>query len=72
MQVMLFDSAGRALNNAAWVPWTPTLPLPADISGKVFVLYDDGSSLSLAEVDLLRDTVILPDFLPAITPTAAL
>jgi hypothetical protein len=51
------------------MPWATTIPLPADITGKVFVLYDDGSSLSLAEVDLIRDTVLLPEFIPVATPS---
>jgi uncharacterized protein YkwD len=70
MRVMLFDSAGRALGG--WMDWSPTVPIPADITGKLFVLYDDGSSLSLAEVDLTRDLVLLPDFLPVVTPTPLL
>jgi len=69
MQVMLFDSAGRPLNNGAWIPWAQTIPLPADITGKVFVLYDDGSRLTLAEVDLIRDLVLLPGYIPVATPS---
>jgi|FLYN01.1.fsa_nt_gi uncharacterized protein YkwD len=70
MQVMLFDSAGRALNNGAWMDWSPTIPLPPDSTGSVYVLYNDGSSLSMAEVDLTRDLVLLPEFMPVATPTA--
>ncbi len=67
MQVMLFDSTGRALGG--WTPWMPTVALPADATGSIYVLYNDGSTLSMAEVDLTRDQVLLPEFLPVVTPT---
>jgi uncharacterized protein YkwD len=60
MQVYLFDTDGRPLNNGQAFEWTPVLPIPAEAGGQVFVLYQDGSSRSLAEVDLALDRAVLP------------
>lgn len=59
-QIRLFDADGRPLNNGQARDWSPSIPLPANTGGKVYVLYDDGNSQSLAEVDLTRDQAILP------------
>ncbi len=66
IQFRLFDSSGRPLG--AWTDWTSIVSLPADVTSEVYVLYNDGSSMSLADVDLVHDQVILPDFLPVIEP----
>ena len=63
--VYLFDSEGRPLNNGAAQDWAATIPIPDNTGGKLYVLYDDGSSKSLMSVDLVRDRVILPGFIPA-------
>jgi hypothetical protein len=60
MQVRLFDGDGRPLNNSQPLDWAPVILVPPGAGSKVFVLYDDGSSQSLAEVDLARDQAVLP------------
>jgi uncharacterized protein YkwD len=65
MQVTLFDAAGRPLNNGQPLPWSPTLPVPPNTGGKLYVLYNDGSAQALAEVDLREDQAVLPEEMPA-------
>jgi uncharacterized protein YkwD len=60
IEVYLFDTDGRPLNNGQALEWTPMLPIPAEAGGQVFVLYQDGSSRSVAEVDLAQDRAVLP------------
>jgi uncharacterized protein YkwD len=64
LQVQLFDSSGRPLGGLA--AWTPTMVLPANVLEKVYVLYTNGSHMSMAEVDLIGDQVILPGYIPAV------
>jgi uncharacterized protein YkwD len=63
-QLTLFDGEGRPLNNGAAIPWMATFPVPENTGGSVYVLYDDGISKSLMEVDLTADQVVLP-FIPS-------
>lgn len=70
-QVRLFDAAGRPLN-ADWIPWQATIDLPKDAGDKLYVLYTDGSAESLSEVDLTRDVVVLPGYVPPPDPVLAL
>ncbi|MEO8607708.1 MAG: CAP domain-containing protein [Chloroflexota bacterium] len=65
MQVSLFDSDGRPLNNGAPQAWAATIPIPDNTGSKLYVLYDDGSSKSITAVDLVQDRVIFPGFIPA-------
>lgn len=60
-KVHLFDADGRPLNKGQALDWAPMIPIPADTNGKVYVLYHDGNSQSLAEVDLVRDQAVLLD-----------
>lgn len=70
-QVFLFDAEGRPLNGGAGQTWAAMIPVPIEAVGKVYVLYDDGASKSLMEVDLIRDQVILPGYTPMMeTPIA--
>jgi uncharacterized protein YkwD len=70
-KIFLFDSDGRPLNNGTSQDWAAQIPIPDNTGGKLYVLYDDGSSKSLTEVDLTRDRVILPEFVPVLeTPFA--
>ncbi len=64
MHVHLFDRDGRPLNKGQPLDWAPTIPISAEAGGKIFVLYDDGSAQSLAEVDLVQDQAVLPEFVP--------
>jgi uncharacterized protein YkwD len=64
MHVRLFDTDGRPLNNGQPLDWAASIPIPAEAGGKIFVLYDDGSAQSLAEVDLAQDQAVLPGFVP--------
>jgi hypothetical protein len=64
MKVSLFDGDGRPLNNGTAVDWAATIPLPDNTGSKLYVLYDDGSSKSIMVVDLVRDRVILPGYVP--------
>jgi uncharacterized protein YkwD len=63
--IFLFDADGRPLNNGAAQPWASSIPIPENVIGKLYVLYDDGISKSLMAVDLVQDRVILPGFVPA-------
>jgi hypothetical protein len=64
MHVRLFDTDGRPLNNGQPLNWAASIPIPAEAGGKIFVLYDDRSAQSLAEVDLVQDQAVLPGFVP--------
>jgi hypothetical protein len=64
MKVTLFDAAGRPLNTGQPFNWSPTIPVPPNSGGKLYVLYSDGSTQSIAEVDLRRDQTILPEATP--------
>lgn len=70
-QVRLFDGAGRPLS-AGWIPWQATLDLPDDAGDKLYVLYTDGSTEALSEVDLAQDVVVLPGYVPPPDPVLAL
>ncbi len=70
-QVFLFDADGRPLNGGAGQPWAAAILIPVEAVGKLYVLYDDGSSKSLTEVDLVADQVILPGYVSILeTPIA--
>jgi hypothetical protein len=64
-EVRFFDEAGRPLNGGEWVDWSPTMELPSDAGDEIYVLYTDGEQEAMSEVDLRRDWVILPGFIPA-------
>jgi uncharacterized protein YkwD len=70
-QVRLFDEAGRPLLDGKWIDWAPTIPIPENAGSKLYVLYTDGTQEAMSEVDLERDRVILPGYIPTPQPSFA-
>jgi uncharacterized protein YkwD len=64
-EVRFFDESGRPLNNGAWTDWSDTMQLPTGAEDRIYILYTDGDQEALTEVDLARDWVILPGYIPA-------
>ena len=64
-QIRLFDEAGRPLNDGEWMDWSPTITVPDGAGNKVYILYTDGEQETMSEVDLRRDWVVLPGYIPA-------
>jgi hypothetical protein len=65
--VRLFDAAGEPLTGV--IPWQGQMPVPANAGDKLYVLFDDGRTQLIQQVDLQRDWVLLPDTL-ALEPSA--
>jgi uncharacterized protein YkwD len=66
--IRLFNASGGPLTDV--IPWQNQLPIPANAGDKLFVLFDDGRTQLIQQVDLQRDWVVLPDTL-ALEPSAA-
>ncbi|MBI5667631.1 MAG: hypothetical protein HZC41_06450 [Chloroflexi bacterium] len=62
MQIRFLDENGDPLTD--WQDWQPSLPLPEGVSSRFYVQYHDGSREITTEVDLERDYIILPEYLP--------
>lgn len=73
-QYRLFDAEGRPITDA-WMAWTPTIDIPADVGESLFVLYTDGSTEVLTPVHLSQDGIVLagsaapPTEMPEPSPT---
>lgn len=68
-QVRLFGADGQPLT-ADWIPWQPTMDIPAGAGGTVYVLYSDGQRQALAEASV-GNGVLLPGLLPGAQPATA-
>jgi uncharacterized protein YkwD len=66
--IRLFNASGEPLTDV--IPWQNQMPVPANAGDKLFVLFDDGRTQLIQQVDLQRDWVMLPDTL-ALEPSAA-
>lgn len=67
-QIRLFDGEGRPLG-LDWQPWQPMLPLSGFEGERFFVLYSDGSEITLSEVEMNTDRVLLPATFVQAVPT---
>ncbi len=65
--IRLFDASGQPLTEV--IPWQNRLLIPAHAGAKLFVLFDDGRTQLIQQVDLQRDWVVLPDTL-ALEPSS--
>lgn len=68
-KVRLFDGVGRTLTG--WMPWAATLTLPANITGRISILYwdEDLNIQTLGVVDFDRNVAWVPGYVPTATPT---
>jgi uncharacterized protein YkwD len=66
--IRLFNASGEPLTGV--IPWQNQMPVPANAGDKLFVLFDDGRTQLIQQVDLQRDWVLLPDTL-ALEPSSA-
>lgn len=62
-QIRFLGENGDPLTD--WQDWQPSVPLPEGVGSRFYVQYADGSSEITTEVDLERDYLILPEYLPS-------
>jgi uncharacterized protein YkwD len=67
--VRLFNASGEPLTDV--IPWQGQMPVPANAGDRLYVLFDDGTTQLIQQVDLQRDWVLLPDTLALEPSTAA-
>ncbi len=63
----LFDRDGRPLTSG-WQEYEPVVTLPKSVTERVYVMYRDGQGEVMSEVDLERDIIVLPGYLPPPDP----
>jgi hypothetical protein len=66
--IRLFNASGEPLTDV--IPWQNQMPVPANAGDKLYILFDDGHTQLIHQVDLQRDWVVLPDTL-ALEPSTA-
>jgi uncharacterized protein YkwD len=65
--IRLFNASGEPLTDA--IPWQGQMPVPANAGNMLYVLFDDGRTQLIQQVNLHQDWVLLPDTL-ALEPSA--
>lgn len=68
-QYQLLLSADQPVDDSAWQPWQPTVPVPEGFGDRYAIAYTDGLHVTISEIDLSRDIAWLPENLAVPTVT---
>ncbi|MCB9450390.1 MAG: hypothetical protein H6672_03070 [Anaerolineaceae bacterium] len=68
-QVQIYNDQGIRLHDNEWLVWTPRMPLPAGATNNITVVYTNGNSEVVTDVDLSQARVFPSE--PLVIATAA-